>query len=182
MQRSKQRITYEAPLLALHSPQSRTEAITHVPQIITYMLRKKGMENKDKLSVEPCDASTVAATVGKKAHPGTKRHRTVKKSRLQLQPLPSYACLKALVSQSVSQSIDNSVNFLKFHNYFMEGYFWAWLCLTNPAQMSQSKCQADFWVIFLGQNSQTLMIPIYSTTVLYDAQRGLFEKKKIYIL
>ena len=33
--------------------------------------------------------------------------------------------------------------------------------------MSESKYQAGFGVIVLGQNPQTFMIPIYSTTVLY---------------
>ena len=36
--------------------------------------------------------------------------------------------------------------------------------------MSQSKYQAGFGVIFWDKKSQTLMIPIYSTTVLYDYQ------------
>ena len=34
--------------------------------------------------------------------------------------------------------------------------------------MSESKYQAGFEVIILGQNPQTFMIPIYSTTVLHD--------------
>ena len=38
--------TQEAPLLALHLPKSHTEAITHVPQIITYAVKEKGMEYK----------------------------------------------------------------------------------------------------------------------------------------
>ena len=43
---SKQRITLQAPLLALHLPKSHTEAITRVPQIVTYVVREKGMEYK----------------------------------------------------------------------------------------------------------------------------------------
>ena len=35
-------------------------------------------------------------------------------------------------------------------------------------QMSESKYQAGFGVIISGQNPQTFMIYIYSTTVLYD--------------
>jgi len=31
-------------LLALHLPKSRTEAIMRIPQIITYVVREKGME------------------------------------------------------------------------------------------------------------------------------------------
>ena len=34
--------------------------------------------------------------------------------------------------------------------------------------MPESKYQAGFGVIISGQNPQTFMIPIYSTTVLYD--------------
>jgi len=36
----------QAPLLALHLPKSHTEAITRVPQIVTYVVREKGMEYK----------------------------------------------------------------------------------------------------------------------------------------
>ena len=46
---SKQRIMQEAPLLALHLPKSHTKAITHVPQIVTYVVREKGMEYKGEL-------------------------------------------------------------------------------------------------------------------------------------
>ena len=41
------------------------------------------------------------------------------------------------------------------------------LCLTNTLKLSESKYQAGFGVIILGQNPLTFMIPIYSTTVLY---------------
>ena len=67
-----------------------------------------------------------------------------------------------------------NTEFLKFHNYLMEGSridlktFWG---LAKPNQYSQSarkKYQAGFGVIISGQNPQTFMIPIYSTTVLYD--------------
>jgi len=34
--------------------------------------------------------------------------------------------------------------------------------------LSESKYLADFLVGFLGKKPQTLLIPIYSTTVLYD--------------
>jgi len=62
----------------------------------------------------------------------------------------------------------NALNtaFLKFHNYLMGGFridlktFWAWLSLTNTHKVSESKYQAGFWVIILGQNPQTFMIPI----------------------
>ena len=53
----------------------------------------------------------------------------------------------------------------------MEGFridLRAWLSLTNAPKVSESKYQAGFWVIISGQNPQTFMIPIYSTTVLYD--------------
>ena len=47
------------------------------------------------------------------------------------------------------------------------------LGLANPNQymapkVPESKYQAGFGVIISGQNPQTFMIPIYSTTVLYD--------------
>jgi len=41
--------------------------------------------------------------------------------------------------------------------------------LTNAAMLSESKYLADFLVRFLGKKPQTLLIPIYSTTILYDA-------------
>ena len=45
--------------------------------------------------------------------------------------------------------------------------FWAWLCLTNTAKLSERKYQAGFGEMILGQNPQTFMIPIYSTAALY---------------
>ena len=41
-----QRITLQAPLLALHLPKSHTKATTRVPQMVTYAVREKGMEYK----------------------------------------------------------------------------------------------------------------------------------------
>ena len=38
-------------------------------------------------------------------------------------------------------------------------YLWAWLCLTNTLKLSESKYQAGFGEIILGQNPQTFMIP-----------------------
>ena len=49
------------------------------------------------------------------------------------------------------------------------------LGLAMPNQYSQtvrSKYQAGFGVIILGQNPLTFMIPIYSTTVLYDSDHN----------
>ena len=54
-------------------------------------------------------------------------------------------------------------------------HFWAWLSLTNTPKVPESKYQTGFWVIILGQNPQTFMIPIYSTTVLYDKQTWKVE-------
>jgi len=39
----------EVPLLAVHLPKSRTKAKTRISQIINYLVREKGMENKGKL-------------------------------------------------------------------------------------------------------------------------------------
>ena len=56
----------------------------------------------------------------------------------------------------------------------MEGFridlkaFLAWLFLTNPLQLSESKYQAGFGAIIWGQNPLTYVILLYSTTVLYD--------------
>ena len=36
----------EFPLLSLHLPMSHTKAIMRIPQIVTYMVREKGMEYK----------------------------------------------------------------------------------------------------------------------------------------
>ena len=44
--------------------------------------------------------------------------------------------------------------------------------------MSQSKYQAGFGVIFWDKKSQTLMIPIYSTTVLYDT---ILQKRQVFV-
>jgi len=52
----------------------------------------------------------------------------------------------------------------------LKRHFWAWLSLTNTPKVSESKYQAGFRVIISGQNPQTFMIPMYSTTVLYDKQ------------
>ena len=40
--------------------------------------------------------------------------------------------------------------------------------LTNAIMLSESKYLADFLGGFLGKKPQTLLIPIYNTTVLYD--------------
>ena len=53
------------------------------------------------------------------------------------------------------------------------------LGLAKPNQfckVPESKYQAGFGAIISGQNPQTLMIPIYSTIVLYD------EKKKEWLI
>ena len=42
------------------------------------------------------------------------------------------------------------------------------LAITNTPKVLESKYQAGFGMIILGQNPLTFMIPIYSTTVLYD--------------
>jgi len=39
-------VKVHAPLLALHLPKSCNKAITCVPQIVTYVVREKGMEYK----------------------------------------------------------------------------------------------------------------------------------------
>jgi len=46
--------------------------------------------------------------------------------------------------------------------------FLAWLCLTNTPKLSESKYQADFGEIILGQNPNLHDPSIYSITVLYD--------------
>ena len=53
------------------------------------------------------------------------------------------------------------------------------LGLAMPNQCSESKYLADFLVGFLGKKPQTLtLIPIYSTTVLYDAHIGAHQVGK----
>ena len=44
------------------------------------------------------------------------------------------------------------------------------LGLTNTPKVPESKYQAGFGMIISGQNPQTFIIPIYSTTVLYDTK------------
>ena len=76
------------------------------------------------------------------------------------------------------------MEFLKFHNYLMERFridlktFWTWLCLINAPKVSESKYQTGFGVIISGQNPQTFMIPIYSTTVLYDTVTHYYNNCK----
>ena len=57
------------PLPALHFPNSRTEAITRVLQIVTYMAVEKGMEHKENKDNNH-NSSTGAAGVGKKGRLG----------------------------------------------------------------------------------------------------------------
>ena len=45
---SKQRIAQEAPLLALHLPNSGTKVMTCILKIVTYMVVEKGMEHKEE--------------------------------------------------------------------------------------------------------------------------------------
>ena len=72
---------------------------------------------------------------------------------------------------------------LKFHNYLMEGSridLKTFLGLATPNQYSQSarkQISSWFWGDNFGPKSQTFMIPIYSTTVLYDK-----SKKQEYLL
>ena len=78
------------------------------------------------------------------------------------------------------------MEFLKFHNYLIEVFridlrhFWAWLSPTNTPKVSESKYQAGFGVMISGQNPQTFMIPIYSTTVLYDIGIYLCKRQQRY--
>ena len=58
-------------------------------------------------------------------------------------------------------------------------HFWAWLYLTNTPKVSESKYQAGFGMIILGQNPLTFMIPIYSTTVLYDKEGDCWSLQSI---
>ena len=70
------------------------------------------------------------------------------------------------------------MKFLKSHNYLVEGFridlktfLGLAMPITNTPKLSESKYQASFGVIILGQNPLTFMIPIYSTTVLYDTKK-----------
>ena len=61
------------------------------------------------------------------------------------------------------------MKFLKFHNYLMGGFradLKTFLSLTNTPKVSESKYQAGFGVIILGQNFQTFMIPIICDPIL----------------
>ena len=88
---------------------------------------------------------------------------------------PSYACLKALVSKQVSkaskQASKVSKSDRKMHcirNFItiwwkslglIWRHFWAWLYLTNPLKLSESKYKDGFWDDNLGSKSPTLHDP-----------------------
>jgi len=55
----------------------------------------------------------------------------------------SELCLSKGVSQLDCQSVKFCSNLMQR----FRGYFWAWLCLTNVAMLSQSKYLTGFWVI-----------------------------------
>ena len=101
-QQSKQRILYKAPLIALHLPSFAPKCI---PKIVTYAAVEKGMEKKESKGKlrQNHNASIEAVMAGKKAHLWTKQRQTVQKLSLQPQRFLSNACLKALVSESVSK-------------------------------------------------------------------------------
>ena len=46
--------------------------------------------------------------------------------------------------------------------------------------MSESKYQAGLGVIISGQNPQTFVIPIYSTTILYDTSLASYRAVKLH--
>ena len=87
------------------------------------------------------------------------------------------AIIELRLSEGISQSVSQQKNllnkkFFKFHNNLMQQFRvdlkTFLVCLTNTPKLSESKYQAGFGEIILGQNPHTFMIPIYSTTVLYD--------------
>ena len=93
------------------------------------------------------------------------------------------------IREGVSQSAENLLNrkFLKFHNNLMQRFrvdLKTFLCLAMPNQCSQTvRKQISSWFgeIILGQNPQTFLIPIYSTTVLYDKRFRKPEWLKSYM-
>ena len=96
----------------------------------------------------------------------------VEQWRNQAHSLSGYQLMVVWRHQSDSQSVEKSVKYFITIQYkgleLIWRHFWAWLCLTNAVMLSESKYLADFLVGFLGKKPQTLLISIYSTTVLYD--------------
>ena len=65
----------------------------------------------------------VLTAVCQKVHVRLKQRQTVKKSSLQPYLLSSYTCLKATVSQLLSQSLENSIQyFFKFHSNLLKAF------------------------------------------------------------
>ena len=94
----------------------------------------------------------------------------------------SYVGLKAFVSKLVSQSVKNSVKyfFLNFHIILVEEFMVdlkTFLCLS----MSNQYCldYTGFGVIFRDKKSLTSMIPMYSTTILYDSHSTCNDDKDL---
>ena len=120
---SKQRITLQAPLLVLHLSKSHTEAIMHVPQIVTYAVKEKGMEYKGEQRwalVEPwCKQWSCC---------GCQKGTSPDEATLNIEEINPVAIaiielrLSERISKGVSQSVGIRLNteFLKFHNNFLE--------------------------------------------------------------
>ena len=93
------------------------------------------------------------------------------------------ALISKWASKSVSQSVENLTKFLKSAELFLGliwRHFWDQLYLTNTDKQSKGKILAGFWVIMTLWKPQTFMIPIYSTTILYDTHLK-FNMKRVYI-
>ena len=74
----------EAFLLVLHLSKSSTEAITCIPQIVTYLVVEKGMEHKGaqrrtkvSIGITIILVSVGAAEVGKQAHLGSYSQKVI---------------------------------------------------------------------------------------------------------
>jgi len=102
---SKQRIMLQALLLAL---QSHTEAIMHLPQIVTYAAGEKGIQRRTKLSFGRTMMQAMELLrLAKRPDEATLNSEEIKPVAIAIIKLCLSECISKGVSQSVSQSVEN---------------------------------------------------------------------------
>ena len=103
----------EVSLLVLHLPKSRTKAIMHILQIVTYTLREKGMEYKGEqrwaLVEAWCkDWSCCGWQKGMSPDEATLNSEEIEAVAIAIIKLHLFEGIGKGGSESVSQSVENS--------------------------------------------------------------------------